>query len=70
MSFEIAFSEMLINEPSESFFLHSNRVFSFVLIEMSGGSSKGKGVGAGRGKGERKGKETPFVYEGSLGPDF
>jgi hypothetical protein len=35
---------------------------------MSGGSSSEKGFGTGRGKGE--GRDLPFVWEGSLGPDF
>lgn len=35
---------------------------------MSGGSSSGKGFGTGRGKGGTKGH--PFVWEGSIGPDF
>ena len=37
---------------------------------MFGGSSKEKGVGASREKEGRKGKRTPFTYEGSLDPDF
>ena len=35
---------------------------------MSEGSSRGKGFRSGRGK--RGTKETPIVWEGSLGPDF
>ena len=35
---------------------------------MSGGSSSGKGWGFGRGKGATKG--SPFVWDGSLGPEY
>lgn len=40
-------------------------VFELTLSPMSGGSSRGKGSGGGKGKG----KGTPFLWEGSLGPD-
>jgi hypothetical protein len=44
----------------DAWLLTSQLVFLFVELTMSGGSSRGKG----------KGKETPFLWEGSLGPDL
>ena len=44
----------------DALLLTSQLVFSFVAVPISGGSSRGRG----------KGKGTPIVWEGSLGPDF
>jgi hypothetical protein len=44
----------------DALLLTSQIVLPFVAVPMSGGSSRGRG----------KGKGTPIMWEGYLGPDF